>query len=283
MTTDTAPRAITHSRTSTHAPNRRAFWPPVLHENHGPGHRSFLPGGVALADRRQRDGLGNVRKVTRPFCAFWLRGNLRDRSLAAVYRVRRSRQSVHGCVGGHRRRHAGLRDQNTADEFSHRDFLNAFLVKMHRQPVNLEASARLPSSPSRPFQTKRLTNLMHLNVDTSWYVRYRSSRQSRTFGDTSDRRSNIAQPAGRFRCRIKPILSRPDAGHCQHRCFHFAMIEQGGSSLYDALSLGCSSLSLCASSASIGGTEVAHFEIWNDKAGDAPPVDSGRRPGRSRT
>ena len=26
---------------------------------------------------------------------------------------------------------------------------------------------------------------------------------------------------------------------------------------------------------SIGGTEVAHFEIWNDKAGDAPPVDSG--------
>jgi hypothetical protein len=26
---------------------------------------------------------------------------------------------------------------------------------------------------------------------------------------------------------------------------------------------------------SIGGTEVAHFAIWHDKAGDAPPVDSG--------
>src|SRR5262245_8988070 len=28
--------------------------------------------------------------------------------------------------------------QNTNDEFSHQNFLNAFLVKMHKQPVNLE-------------------------------------------------------------------------------------------------------------------------------------------------
>jgi hypothetical protein len=57
--------------------------------------------------------------------------------------------------------------------------------------------------------------------------------------------------------------------------FHFAMIEQGGSSLYDALSLKCSSLLALRIVTSIEGTEVAHFEIWNDKAGDAPPVDSG--------
>src|SRR5437016_7686135 len=29
-------------------------------------------------------------------------------------------------------------EQNTVDEFSHQNFLNAFLVKMHRQPVNLD-------------------------------------------------------------------------------------------------------------------------------------------------
>ena len=57
--------------------------------------------------------------------------------------------------------------------------------------------------------------------------------------------------------------------------FHFAMIEQGGSSLYDALSLKCSSLLALRIVTSIEGSEVAHFEIWNDKAGDAPPVDSG--------
>ncbi len=51
--------------------------------------------------------------------------------------------------------------------------------------------------------------------------------------------------------------------------------RQAGSSLYDALSLKCSSLLALRIVTSIGGTEVAHLEIWNDKAGDAPPVDSG--------
>ena len=53
------------------------------------------------------------------------------------------------------------------------------------------------------------------------------------------------------------------------------MIEQGGASLYDALSLKCSSLLALRIVTGIEGSEVAHFEIWNDKAGDAPPVDSG--------
>src|SRR5262245_35185962 len=35
-------------------------------------------------------------------------------------------------------------EQNTADEFSHQNFLNAFLVKMHKQPVNLEHFRTLP-------------------------------------------------------------------------------------------------------------------------------------------
>ena len=164
--------------------------------------------------------------------------------------------------------------QNTNDEFSHQDFLNAFLVKVGAQPVNLEPFRTLPSSPVAPVQKPRLTNLMHLNVDTSWFLRYRSSGNP-DFGDTfgqavdiSDRPAIPVKDQSRYTSnQIQAIVNTA--------AFHFAMIEQGGSSLYDALSLKCSSLLTLRIVTSIEGTEVAHFEIWNDKAGDAPPVDSG--------
>src|SRR4030095_562058 len=57
--------------------------------------------------------------------------------------------------------------------------------------------------------------------------------------------------------------------------FHFPMIEQGGASLYDALSLKCNGLLPLRIVTSIGGTEVAHFEIWHDAVGHTPAVDSG--------
>jgi hypothetical protein len=165
-------------------------------------------------------------------------------------------------------------EQNTADEFSHQNFLNAFLVKMHRQPVNLEPFRNLPSSPVAPVQTGRLTNLMHLNVDTSWYVRYRSSGNP-DFGDTFGQAVNIVnRPAVPVQNQAL-YNSKQMQAIANTAAFHFAMIEQGGSSLYDALSLKCSSLLALRIVTSIEGSEVAHFEIWNDKAGDAPPVDSG--------
>src|SRR5262245_25566667 len=126
-------------------------------------------------------------------------------------------------------------EQNTADEFSHQSFLNAFLVKMHHQPVNLEPFRTLSSSPAAPNQTNRLTNLMHLNVDTSWYVRYRSSGNP-DFGDTFGQAVNIVnRPAIPVQ---NPGLYTPDQiqAIANTAAFHFAMIEQGGSSLYDALS-----------------------------------------------
>jgi hypothetical protein len=165
-------------------------------------------------------------------------------------------------------------DQNTADEFSHQSFLNAFLVKMHKQPVNLEPFRTLPSSPVAPVQTGRLTNLMHLNVDTSWYLRYRSSGNP-DFGDVFGQAINIAnRPAIPVQNQAFYTSSQIQA-IANTAAFHFAMIEQGGSSLYDALSFGCDSLLALRIVNSIGGTEVAHFELWNDLVGDAPPVDSG--------
>ena len=165
-------------------------------------------------------------------------------------------------------------DQNTADEFSHQNFLNAFLAQMHKQPVDLEPFRTLPSSPVAPVQTNRLTNLMHLNVDTSWFLRYRSSGNP-DFGDTFGQAVNIVnRPAIPVQDQSLYTGNQMQA-IANTAAFHFATIEQGGSSLYDALSLKCSSLLALRIVTSIGGTEVAHFEIWNDKAGDAPPVDSG--------
>jgi len=164
--------------------------------------------------------------------------------------------------------------QNTNDEFSHQDFLNAFLVKMHKQPVNLEPFRTLSSSPAAPVQMPRLTNLTHLNVDTSWYLRYRSSGNP-DFGDTFGQAVNIVDRPAIPVQNQSAYTSNQIQAIANTAAFHFAMIEQGGSSLYDALSLKCSSLLALRIVTSIEGTEVAHFEIWNDKAGDAPPVDSG--------
>src|SRR4029078_997240 len=51
--------------------------------------------------------------------------------------------------------------------------------------------------------------------------------------------------------------------------FHFAMIEQGGSSLYTTMSLKATDLEVLRIIVSIGGTEVNHLAVWHDKAGNA--------------
>jgi hypothetical protein len=115
---------------------------------------------------------------------------------------------------------------------------------------------------------------MHLNVDTSWFLRHRSSGNP-DFGDTFGQAVNIVdRPAVPVQNQALYTGNQIQA-IVNTAAFHFAMIEQGGSSLYDTLSLKCSSLLALRIVISIEGSEVAHFEIWNDKAGDAPPVDSG--------
>src|SRR5439155_25777639 len=76
-------------------------------------------------------------------------------------------------------------NQNTRNEFTHQDFINAYLVSKGRRPVSLEAFRTLPSSQATGSNktAKRLTNLMNLTVDTSWYTRYRSTGNP-DFGDT---------------------------------------------------------------------------------------------------
>ena len=63
---------------------------------------------------------------------------------------------------------------NTDDEFTHQNFLNGYLVSKGAAPVNLEEFRTLPGSTATGSTgALRLTNLMQLTLDTSWWTRYR--------------------------------------------------------------------------------------------------------------
>src|SRR5262244_3139471 len=65
---------------------------------------------------------------------------------------------------------------NTDDEFTHQNFLNAYLESKGAAPVDLGPFRTLPGSEAAGSSGKmRLTNLTKLTLDTSWYTRYRSS------------------------------------------------------------------------------------------------------------
>jgi hypothetical protein len=159
---------------------------------------------------------------------------------------------------------------NTDDELSHATFLNAFLRSQGAPPVNLDAFRTLPSSHATgAVQKGRLTNLMNLTVDTSWWLRYRSNRNP-DFGATFPQLINITNfPA-------IPATDSVSANQMQAIAntagFHFGTIEQGGSSLYAQFVPKATSLTVLTILAGIGGSEVAHFTVWHDKAGNAPAV-----------
>ncbi len=160
---------------------------------------------------------------------------------------------------------------NTDDELSHATFLNAYLAAGGAQPVNLDAFRTLPSSQATGAQQiGRLTNLMNLTVDTSWWIRYRSP-QNPDFGATFPQLIKIVdRPA--IPPRDLPSGSKQIQAIANTAAFHFGTIEQGGSSLYASLSTKLSDLTVLRIVTSIGGVEVYHFAIWSDSAGNVPAV-----------
>jgi hypothetical protein len=170
---------------------------------------------------------------------------------------------------------------NTIDEISHATFLNGYLESRGADPVDFSEFETLQGSTATGAENiGRLTNLQHLNVDTSWFVRYRSAKNP-DFGATFPQAINITN-----RTAI-PITDADfnDPNHIQvianTAAFHFGYIEQGGSSLYQALSQKVSSLEVLKITLGIGGDEVAHFLEWVDFAGNgvqapvAPVTDGG--------
>jgi Ferritin-like domain len=171
---------------------------------------------------------------------------------------------------------------NTDDELSHAAFLNAYLKSRGAQPVSLEKFRTLPSSAATGanHNKKRLTNLMKLNVDTSWYVRYRSMQNpdlGATFPQAVDIKNEPAIPVSDNDTPPGQPQPVPPATPRESRMqaiantagFHFAFIEQGGASLYIAMALKASDLEVLRIVISIGGVEVDHFGLWHDKAGNA--------------
>jgi len=168
---------------------------------------------------------------------------------------------------------------NTDDELSHAAFLNAYLRSKGERQIDLRRFANLPPSQvSFVPQTGRLTNLKQLTVDTSWWTRYRSTTNP-DFGATFpnavpslDIGLHTAIP------RSDDELGDPDnpSDHVKAIAFtagfHFGYIEQGGTSLYATLAQKVTSLEVLRILLSIGGSEIMHFQTWQDKAGNATPL-----------
>ena len=186
---------------------------------------------------------------------------------------------------------------NTDDEISHHRFLNNYLASKGQQKVDLSHFATLPSSKADGArQIGRLTNLMQLTVDTSFWSRYRSITNP-----DFDPNSPFAQAVPSLNLGQHTAIPRSNAdtkgstisadpnnnpqsitAHLQAIAFtagfHFAFIEQGGSSLYPTLAQKVTNLEVLRILLSIGPSETMHFQTWQDKAGNALPltdVDNG--------
>ena len=167
---------------------------------------------------------------------------------------------------------------NTEDEMTHFTFINAYLSAKGAAPVNLDQFRTLSSSKATGAQQiGRLTNLMQLTVDTSWWTRYRSPSNNPDL----DPGFTFPQAVPSLSVGQHPAIPRSDAdltpkNHIQAiantAAFHFASIEQGGSSLYPSLAQRVTNVEVLRILLSIGPTETAHFQTWFDKAGNAPPL-----------
>ena len=165
---------------------------------------------------------------------------------------------------------------NTDDEISHAAFINAYLTAHGKETVSLDKFRTLPSSTATGAQQiGRLTNLMQLTINTSFWTRYRSDSQNPDFGDV------LPNAVPGLATGQHPAIPRSDADlappdHLQAIAntagFHLAWIEQGGTSLYAALAQRVTHSEVLRILLSIGGSEIMHFQTWQDKAGNAPPL-----------
>src|SRR5712692_7109436 len=171
---------------------------------------------------------------------------------------------------------------NTEDELTHEVFINAYLKSKGADIVDLDQFRTLPSSKATGAQQiGRLTNIMELTVDTSWWTRYRSRTKNPDFGDT------FPQAVPSLAVGKHPAIPRTDDDlmpndHIQAIANSFgidtATTEQGGTSLYPSLAQRVSNVEVLRIVLSIGPTEAMHFQTWQDKAGNAPPLTDPNDP-----
>ena len=172
-------------------------------------------------------------------------------------------------------------DDNTDDEFSHESFLRNYLESKGESVADLSKFFNLsPSQVTGVPNVGRLTNLTQLTVDTSWWTRYRSDSMNPDLGDTFPQAiptlavgQHTAIPRTNADLSADPNQPGGVSIHTQAIAntagFHFAFIEQGGSSLYPSLAQRVSNTEVLRVLLSIGPTETSHFQTWHDKAGNA--------------
>ena len=170
---------------------------------------------------------------------------------------------------------------NTDDEITHHTFLDAYLESKGAAPANLEPFRTLQGSTASGVNPdlvgRRLTNLTQLTIDTSWWTRYRDDSHNPDL----DPQHVFPQAVPTLGENQHTAIPRTDADTqdpnflqaiANTAAFHFATIEQGGSSLYPAMALRATHEEVLRILISIGPTETMHFQTWSDKAGNAPPL-----------
>src|SRR5258708_10558423 len=177
---------------------------------------------------------------------------------------------------------------NTDDEFSHANFLLAYLKSKGANTEDLDGRDGLFGSPCRALETTtstatgstkkpRLTNLTQLTVDTSFWGRYRTDNENPDLDPTF----LFDQAVPTLNVGKHTAIPRTDADANNAELikaiaftagFHFAFIEIGGTSLYPSLAQRVKHPEVLRVVLSIGPTEAMHFQTWQDKAGNATPL-----------
>ena len=174
---------------------------------------------------------------------------------------------------------------NTDDEFSHANFLLAYLKSKGANTSDIDLLVgphfRTLQGSMATGSTKkgRLTNLTELTVDTSYWGRYRSDNRNPDLGDSFSDDADRAVPS--LNVGKHTAIPRTDADANNANLikaiaftagFHFGFIEIGGTSLYPSLAQRVKHPEVLRVVLSIGPTEAMHFQTWQDKAGNATPL-----------
>jgi len=163
------------------------------------------------------------------------------------------------------------------DEMSHQNFLNAYLVSKGAEPVDMEPFRTLQGSTATGSSGKpRLTNLLQLTVDTSWWTRYRSSTNNPDVNPTVFEQAVPDLHNGKF-----AAIPATDGDLFPHEhiqaiantaAFHIPTVEQGGGSLRLAMAQRVTSVEVLRLLISMGPIELMHFQTFSLTAGRVRPL-----------
>ena len=163
------------------------------------------------------------------------------------------------------------------DEISHQNFLNAYLVANGAAAVDMEPFRTLSGSTATGSSGKlRLTNLMQLTVDSSWWTRYRSSTNNPDLNPTTFEQAVPDLHNGQFTAIPRTDADLRGGKHLQAiantAAFHIPTVEQGGGSLRLAMAQRATSVEVLRLLISMGPIELMHFQTWSETAGNTPPL-----------